>query len=142
LGAGWYAAQNHIPVLQSRPEVVLDGVNRLGSEELERVKSHFGFAFASEAFEAVLARKPDIVVGATPHHLHYRQAKAALEEGVHVLCEQPMTLDPAEAWDLVRIARERDRQLLIANGYKYLPQVEVLRKEIADGVIGSIEHVM
>ncbi len=142
LGAGWYAAQNHIPVLQSRPEVVLDGVNRLGPEELERVRSHFGFAYASENFEALLARKPDIVVVATPHQLHYQQAKAALESGAHVLCEKPMTLDPAEAWDLVRIARERDRHLLIANGYQYLPQVDELRQKIADGAIGSIEHVM
>ncbi len=75
LGAGWYAAQNHVPVLKSRPEVVLDGVSRLGAEELERVKSHFGFA--SEDVDAVLARKPDIVVVVTPHQLHYRLAKAA-----------------------------------------------------------------
>ena len=142
LGAGWYAAQNHIPVLQSRPEVVLDGVNRLGADELERVRSHFGFEFASEDFEEVLARRPDIVVVATPHQLHYQQARAALEGGAHVLCEKPMTLDPAEAWDLVRIARENDRHLLIANGYQYLPQVDALRLKIADGVIGSIEHVM
>jgi predicted dehydrogenase len=142
LGAGWYAAQNHIPVLQLRREVVLDGVSRLGAEELERVKSHFSFAFGSEDFQEVLARKPDIVVVATPHQLHYQQAKAALESGAHVLCEKPMTLDPAEAWDLVRIARERNRHLLIANGYQYLPQVDALRQKVADGVIGSIEHVM
>lgn len=142
LGAGWYAAQNHIPVLKARPEVVLDGVSRLGAEELERARAHFGFAFASEDAGAVLARKPDIVVVATPHQLHYRQARAALEGGAHVLCEKPMTLDPAEAWDLVRIAEKHNRHLLVANGYQYLPQVDVLRHKIAAGAIGSIEHVM
>jgi predicted dehydrogenase len=142
LGAGWYAAQNHIPVLQSRPEVVLDGVSRLGQDELERVKTHFGFAFASESAEDVLARRPDIVVVATPHQLHYRFAKAALEGGAHVLVEKPMTLDPAEAWDLVRTAEANGRHLLVANGYQYLPQVDALRQKIADGAIGSIEHVM
>jgi predicted dehydrogenase len=142
LGAGWYAAQNHIPVLGARSEVVLDGVSRLGADELERVRSHFGFAFASEDSYAVLARKPDIVVVATPHQLHYELAKAALEGGAHVLCEKPLTLDPAEAWDLVRIAEAKDRHLLIANGYQYLPQVDALRRRIADGAIGSIEHIM
>jgi predicted dehydrogenase len=53
-----------------------------------------------------------------------------------------MTLDPAEAWDLVRIARRTNRHLLIANGYNYLPQVDALRERIAGGVIGAIEHVM
>lgn len=142
LGAGWYAAQNHIPVLASRPEVRLDGVCRLGAAELERVSSHFGFAFASQDFEAVLARKPDIVVVASPHHLHYTHARAALEAGAHVLCEKPLTLDPGEAWDLVRIAAEHDRHLLVANGYQYLPRVDELRRRIADGLIGDIEHVM
>jgi len=142
LGAGWYAAQNHIPVLQARSEVMLDGISRLGAEELERARAHFGFAFASEDADAVLARKPDIVVVATPHHLHYRQAKAALEGGAHVLCEKPMTLDPAEAWELVRVAEKNQRHLLVANGYQYLPQVDALRQKIAAGAIGSIEHVM
>jgi predicted dehydrogenase len=142
LGAGWYAAQNHIPVLQARPEVVLDGVSRLGGDELRRVKEHFGFAFASESAEEVLARRPDIVVVATPHQLHYRFAKAALEGGAHVLVEKPMTLDPAEAWELVEIAEGRGRRLLVANGYQYLPQVDALREKIAGGAIGKIEHVM
>lgn len=142
LGAGWYAAQNHIPVLAARPEVVLDGVSRLGAEELERVRRHFGFAFASEAADEVLSRRPDIVVIATPHHLHYPLARAALEGGAHVLCEKPMALDPAEAWDLVRIAERNGRHLLVANGYQYLPQVDALRARIAAGAIGRIEHVM
>jgi predicted dehydrogenase len=142
LGAGWYAAQNHIPVLAARDEVELDGVSRLGADELERVRAHFGFAFASEESMAVLARRPDIVVVATPHHLHYSLAKAALEGGAHVLCEKPMTLDPAEAWDLVRVAERSERHLLVANGYQYLPQVDALRARIAAGAIGSIEHVM
>ena len=53
IGAGWYAAQNHIPALLARPEVVLDGVSRLGADELERVRAHFGFRFGSEDAAAV-----------------------------------------------------------------------------------------
>ena len=124
IGAGWYGAENHIPVLSRRPEVVLDGVCRLGAAELEKVKSHFGFAFASEDYREVLARKPDIVVVSTPHQHHYAQARDAIEAGAHVLCEKPLTLDPAEAWDLVARARRSRRHLLIANGYQYMPHTE------------------
>ncbi len=142
IGAGWYGAQNHIPTLKARPEVILDGVSRLGAEELARVRDHFGFAFASEDYREVLARKPDIVVISSPHHLHYEHACAAIEMGAHVLCEKPMTLDPAQAWDLVDRARKRGVQLLIVNGYQYLPHLPELRKMIADGAIGPIEHAM
>lgn len=141
IGAGWYAAHNHIPVLASRPEVELDGVCRLGADDLERVRDHFGFAYGSESFEQVLARRPDIVVVASPHHLHYAHARAAIEVGAHVLCEKPMTLDPGEAWNLVHLAKQRQRHLLVANGYHYLAQVDVLRQWIAQGAVGDIEHV-
>lgn len=142
IGAGWYAAQNHIPELASRSEVELDGICRLGAEELERARAHFGFAFASEHVEDVLARKPNIVVVASPHHLHFDHASAALRSGAHVLCEKPMTIDPAKAWELVAIAKSHNRHLVLANGYNYLPQVDALRQRLAEGVIGRIEHVM
>lgn len=141
VGAGWYAAQNHIPVLAARDDVSLDGVSRLGAVELARVRAHFGFAFASEDYREVLARAPDIVVVASPHHLHFEHAKAALECGAHVLCEKPLTLDPKDAWRLVEIATARDRHLLVANGYHYLRGVDELRRRLAAGEIGRIEHV-
>jgi predicted dehydrogenase len=142
IGAGWYATQNHIPVLAARHDVVLDGVSRLGTDELARVRDHFGFAFASEDYREVLARRPDLVVVASPHPLHFEHAAAALEAGAHVLCEKPMTLDPREAWDLVEMARASGRHLLVANGYNYLRGVRMLRERILGGEIGHIEHVM
>jgi len=141
IGAGWYAAENHIPTLARRSEVVLDGVCRLGADELERVRSHFGFAFASQDYREVLARKPQAVIVASPHALHYEHARAALEAGAHVLCEKPMTLDPVEAWDLVARAEQLGRHLLIANGFNYLPHLEKVRAWLAEGEIGAIEQV-
>ncbi|MFC7705408.1 Gfo/Idh/MocA family protein [Plastorhodobacter daqingensis] len=141
IGAGWFACENHIPALLERPEVVLDGVCRLGAAELGRVRAHFGFAFASEDYRAVLQRRPDLVIVASPHAMHFEHARAALEAGAHVLCEKPMTLDPREAWDLVAIARAQGRALVIANSYNYLPHLDGLRQRIAEGLIGEIEHV-
>ncbi len=142
IGAGWFAAQNHIPILQARDDVILDGVSRLGADELARVRDHFGFAFASQDFREVLARKPDAVVVASPHHLHHEHARAALEAGAHVLCEKPMTLDPAHAWDLVKTAERLGRHLLVANGYNYLPRLDEVRQAIQEGAVGRIEQVV
>jgi predicted dehydrogenase len=139
IGAGWFAAANHIPVLARRTDVALDGVCRLGAAELARVREHFGFAFASESYREVLARRPDVVVVASPHHLHHEHARAALEAGAHVLVEKPMTLDPADAWDLVATAKRLNRHLLVANGYQYLSGLEPVRAAIPR--LGTIEHV-
>ena len=141
IGAGWYAAQSHIPTLAARPDVVLDGVCRLGALELEKARAHFGFQFASEDYRAVLARRPEVVVVASPHHHHYEHCCAAIAAGAHVLCEKPMTLDPFQAWDLEARARAAGSSLLLANGYHYLPGVEPLRQALLQGAVGRIEHV-
>src|SRR5262249_23316276 len=141
IGAGWYAAENHIPTLARRGDVVLDGVCRLGAAELERVRAHFGFAFASEDHREVLAPRPDIAVVASPHPHHFIPGRDGLEAGAHVLCEKPMTLDPHEAHALVALAARLGRHLLLANGYHYLPHLPTLRARLAAGVIGRIEHV-
>ncbi|UFN48829.1 Gfo/Idh/MocA family oxidoreductase [Roseomonas sp. OT10] len=140
IGAGWYAAASHIPTLASIPGVVLDGVCRLGAAELERVRREFGFAFASEDVAAVLARRPEAVIVASPHPLHHAHAAAALEAGAHVLVEKPMTLDPAGAWDLVARAERLGRHLLVANGYHWRPGLAEIRALLQGGAVGRIEH--
>ena len=141
IGAGWFAAQNHIPVLAKRADVVLDGVCRIGAAELERVRSHFGFAFASEDYRELLARRPQVVVVASPHHLHYEHCMAALDAGAHVLCEKPMTLDPAQAWALEAHARKLGRSLVLANGFQFLVGIAALKQALQDGAVGRVEHV-
>jgi predicted dehydrogenase len=141
IGAGWYAAQSHIPTLASRPDVQLDGVCRLGAADLERVRAHFGFSFASEDYRELLARKPQVVVVASPHHEHFEHCLAALAAGADVLCEKPMTLDPAQAWTLEAAARDAGRNLVLANGYHYLAGVAGLRQALLEGAVGRIEHV-
>ncbi len=141
IGAGWFAAQNHIPVLAKRADVVLDGVCRIGAAELERVRSRFGFAFASEDYRELLARRPQVVVVASPHHLHFEHCMAALDVGAHVLCEKPMTLDPTQAWQLEARARKLGRSLVLANGFQFLAGIGTLKQALQDGAVGRIEHV-
>ena len=43
----------------------------------------------------------DVVYVATPHALHLDNARLALEAGKHVLCEKPLTLNTAEAEEMI-----------------------------------------
>lgn len=140
IGAGHFAYRVHIPVLASRPEVVLDSLCRLGAEPLELIRSEFGFAFATQDWREVLERDIDIVVIASPHRFHFEQAQAFLEKGCHVLVEKPMCLDPGEAWALVETARRVDRSLVVSHGWHYKPGISEARAMLAR--IGPIEHVL
>ncbi|MGH2460664.1 MAG: Gfo/Idh/MocA family protein [Chloroflexota bacterium] len=142
IGAGWWATANHLPILAARDDVELSAVCRLGRPELETVRDRFNFRFATEDYQELLDQPLDGVVIASPHRLHYLHARAALESGLHVMVEKPMCLHAQEAWQLVDLARQKNRCLIVPYGWNYKPFVEEARQRIADGAIGPIEYVL
>ena len=61
-------------------------------------------------------RELDAVLIGTPHTLHYDQVVAALDRGLHVYCDKPLTTDLERARDLVDRAERGDETLMV--GYQ------------------------
>ncbi len=143
LGAGWWAGENHIPVLKSRPDVEIAGICRLGCEELRKAQEHFYIPFGTEDYQELLALENlEGVVVSTPHSLHYQHAAAALEKGLHVLCEKPMALQASEARKLAALAESRNLHFVIPYGWSYTDFAAKARSLVQQGEIGEIEHVL
>ena len=105
-------------------------INRAAAERLNE-------SLVVDSFEKAV-ESADAVYIATPHHLHYQQAKYALEHGRHVLCETPMVLQQAQAEELFAIARERGLVLLEANKTAYCPAFNHLVTLVKSGLIGDV----
>jgi predicted dehydrogenase len=143
IGAGWWATSNHLPLLAARDDVELVGVCRLGREELKQVQTAFGFQYATEDYQDLLDRcELDAVIVASPHTLHYEHACAALEKGLHVLCEKPFTTQASHARELVRLAQEKNLHLLVPYGWNYKPFTQQAKQLMDQGVVGEIEYVL
>jgi predicted dehydrogenase len=143
IGAGWWATANHMPLLRAREDVELAAVCRLGRTELERVRDHFGFRFAYEDYRAMLDEvELDAVFIVSPHPLHFEHARAALERGLHVLCEKPMCTEAEHARELVRLAEEKGRHLLVAYGWHYKPFIQQAKTLLDRGAIGDLQYVL
>lgn len=94
------------------------------------------------SYEAMLADgEIDAVYIPLPNSLHAPWTTRALEAGLHVLCEKPLTLDLAEALPLYALARQRERVLLEAYPYRYQPQTRTLRRLIDEGAIGQVRMI-
>ena len=143
LGAGWIASERHIPVLQSRSDVEIVGICRLGQEELRRTQQQFNIVYGTEDYRELLAlEKLDGVVVSSPHDLHYEHARAALERDIHVLCEKPMTLRTSEAKQLTEETWRRNLHFLIPYGWNYTDYAATAKRLIDEGEVGRIEHVL
>lgn len=79
-----------------------------------------------------------IVAITTPSNLHYEQAKLALLHNCHCLIEKPVTLDLAEAEELLSLSREKNLQVAIGHIYRYIPLVKELQSELDTGLLGRI----
>lgn len=109
---------------------------------LVRAADHFNVGRTFDAAEAMLASVDlDAVVIAVPNALHAPIARACLERGLHVLLEKPMTVDPADAYDLAAQADRLGLGLIIGYGWHYNSQVLAVRAAIAQGRIGEVEAV-
>jgi Oxidoreductase family, NAD-binding Rossmann fold len=142
VGAGWWAVANHVPILKSRSDVELVAVCRLGQAELARVQSAFGIPYGTEDFAAMLNEAPmEALVVASPHSLHGAQAIAALEMGIHVLVEKPMTVSAADARAIAGLARSKGLHVLVPYGWNFMPYFAKARAFVRSGRIGRIRHV-
>ncbi|MEX1018202.1 MAG: Gfo/Idh/MocA family oxidoreductase [Litorilinea sp.] len=142
IGAGWWATSNHMPLLAAREDVEMAAVCGKDADLLAAVQEEFHFPFATEDHTALLAQGLDGVVVTSPHHLHFEHARDALLAGCHVMCEKPLTLHAHQAWELVRIAQERNLHLIVPYGWHYLPYINEAKALLDRGVVGEIEYVM
>ena len=76
----------------------------------------------------------------TPNDTHYPYAAAALDAGLDVVCDKPVTHDFAQACDLV--ARTRNGRLFaIAHAYSAYPMTRYARSLVRDGALGALRFV-
>src|SRR5207247_1235407 len=96
-----------------------------------------------ESHEALLAAETglDFLDIATPPVDHARIARAALQRGLHVFCEKPLTCTVEEALSLVAAARQARRVVFPAHNYKHAPVVKFAAQVIASGRIGQVRAV-
>jgi len=81
----------------------------------------------------------EVIYVATTHNFHFENALLALTCGKHVLVEKPFTVNGAQAEKLVKLAREKNLFLMEAIWTRFLPSVQLLRKQLREGIIGEVK---
>jgi predicted dehydrogenase len=80
----------------------------------------------------------DAVAIMTPNDSHHRYAAMALDAGLDVICDKPITNDFDEALDLVERARSRGLVFCLTHNYSGYPMVREARAAIEAGEIGPL----
>jgi predicted dehydrogenase len=124
------------------PGAELMAVGSRRPEAAQAFAEQYGAGSAHGSYEALVADPDvDVIYIATPHAFHLDNARLAFEAGKHVLCEKPLTLNLAEAEEMVRLAGEHDRFLMEAMWTACHPVVRALAAGLRSGRFGAPRHL-
>lgn len=83
----------------------------------------------------------DAVVISTSNDSHHDIAMAALDRGLHVLCEKPLALDVAQAERMAAKATESGSITMVPFTYSFMPVFQFARRLVAEGYVGRVHHI-
>jgi predicted dehydrogenase len=141
VGTGDWGA-NLVRNFANLPGCRLVAVHDNDPQRLEKSAVQYPAARAVAAL-GELATLPDVqgVVVAASAVSHYDLARTLLEAGKDVFVEKPLALSVAHAEDLVRLARQRGRILMVGHLLLYHPAVRFLKSMVERGELGDLFYI-
>lgn len=138
LGAGNIARQMAVAVNGLQNQVRAYAVASRSLEKAEAFAREWHFQKAYGSYEELAADpEVDLVYIATPHAMHYDNARLCVEHGKAVLVEKAFTANAAQARELIRFAEEKKVFLTEAIWTRYMPGRQIVEGLLAQGVIGE-----
>jgi len=99
------------------------------------IKSYYDFD------EMISKEKPDIVIVATRDSFHHEYIIRALDAGIDVVSEKPMTTTREFAKQIMEAEKRSGKKVLVTFNLRYQPYCTEIKKIIKSGAIGDIKHV-
>ncbi|MGG3468603.1 Gfo/Idh/MocA family oxidoreductase [Neobacillus pocheonensis] len=138
IGCGSIAQHRHLPEYKANKNVELVAVCDINEERASEVAEKYGVNSFTSYEELLSSGTVDAVSVCTPNYLHAPISIAALEAGIHVLCEKPMATSKQEAESMIAAAKKSGKKLMIAHNQRFVPSHQKARQLIASGEIGKI----
>lgn len=138
IGCGSIAKYRHLGEYHHNPAVEIVAVCDLIEERAQEAAEQYGAKAYTNYEEMLAVEKVDAVSVCLPNYLHAPVSITALNAGCHVLCEKPMATSREEAEEMIKVAKENDKKLMIAHNQRFVPSHQKARALIASGEVGKI----
>lgn len=135
-GGAW--GENHIRTLNEMG--ALGAVVDKNEARLMELKQKYNTEVFTSLEDAVEKRFDGYVVS-TSAETHYAIGKAIISAGLPCMIEKPMTINSEEAFELVKLAREKSVSLMVAHILLFHPAINKLKELIDAGKIGKLYYI-
>src|SRR5256714_15111729 len=144
VGAGNIVRTRHLPALKKNPDAEIVAVSNSTYESSEQFcKEHCPHATPMQNWADLLALPDlDIIWIGTPPYMHSAVTISALEAGKHVFCQARMSMDLAEAEEMLAASRRYPELVTMLCPPPMGMRADLLvKKLLAENYIGQPHHV-
>jgi predicted dehydrogenase len=138
IGCGSIAQHRHLPEYKMNEQVELVAVCDINAERANSVAQQYAVKAYTNYEELLASGTVEAVSVCTPNYLHAPISVAALNSGVHVLCEKPMATSEEEAKAMIEAAKTNGKKLMIGHNQRFVASHQKARELIEKGEIGKV----
>ena len=132
--------RNHARLYSQLPGVALVGVADADEALATSIARQYDCQPYAD-YNDLLGQNLDMVSVVVPTTLHRAAALAAIEKGVHVLVEKPISDAVKNADEMIEAAREKGVKLMVGHVERFNPAVSKLKALVDEGLLGEIVSV-
>jgi predicted dehydrogenase len=140
VGVG-HLGQHHARVYTELLDARLVGVADVDENRAHSISESLGIPCYASMEELFERQRPEALSIVVPTSLHYSVAKQALEHGVHVLVEKPVTTRPSEAEELLNIAARKDLVLQVGHIERFNSAVRHISQTVREPIFLESKRV-
>ncbi len=133
---------SHLSMFNAHPDVEVTAICDSTGYLLSVLGKYTGLRTYSDMNAMLDEADLDAVVISTPSVMHAPMVRRAMERGLHVFCEKPFCLDPAESDALTALAAERGLVTQVGYHYRYVGAFAEVKRLLDLGSIGRVTHVL
>lgn len=139
VGTSLWANFAHLPTLKSHPQAEVVAICGRNRENAEVTAKKFAIPQVFTDYRAMIDQGGlDAITVSTPDDTHLAIVMAALDAGLHVLCEKPMALNAADARTMYERAEAASVKHMVYFTWHWLPIWQFVHQLLAEGTIGRI----
>jgi predicted dehydrogenase len=143
IGTRFWSVGFHIPGLAARGDAVVTALCGRDRVHAQAVSAKFSIPRVYTDWREMLAvERLDGIAITTPNRLHHLITLAALDAGLHVICEKPLAMNAAQAREMLARAVAQKHQHLTMFDYRAMPAARRAKELIDTGYIGRLFHVV
>ena len=133
---------SHVSILRAHPDVDLRAICDSSGYVLDVLHKYTGIGVYTDVEAMLGAEQLDAVVIATPTGSHYELVMSALNRGLHVFCEKPLTLTSAQSLELAAVAERRGLVTQVGYHNRFVATFAEVKRLLDHGAVGRVTHVL